>query len=440
MIREGLAVKRTIAAIFIGAALLAGCATATTGPVVTPTESIIAASQTAVLAPTPTLSPTPTVVTATPSTSLSPAPSPTATLASPDLFHPVTPADGLPPGAIRNLWIAADGRLWVATEVGILVHTDGDWITLLDGPVERLLGADANGLVWAILEGGTAIAACGASGSWTYYGPDQGWTVPPPHDYLSPGYGDGLITDAEGRVWWATGQDDLRRFDPKSQTWTILSATEIGFDPPEQEGYQGHFITDVELSRNGEVWVGNCMGMGELYLGQGIHWTDGDGWFAASFTAGECVQDIEIDQAGRMWVGGFDAVLQYDPASGSWSRIPLPSWERRQLVVNITLDRDGNPWVEILRFGGASPFGGVAHYHQQNGTWVMDFDGWFGSLAFGTAGEAWLCSEGSVYRLESGQAEEVGAVPGLDCQIIVDGTGRVWVTNHTNLWWLGPDN
>ncbi|MGB5931880.1 MAG: hypothetical protein WBH57_02275 [Anaerolineae bacterium] len=432
--------KRTIAAIIIAGTLFTGCATPTVGPTVSPTQGIIAPSETVALTPTPMLGPTPTIVTVSPSPSLSPAPSPTVTATSPGSFHLVTPADGLPTGAIRNLWIASDGHLWVATEAGILVHADEDWIILYDGPVERLLGADADGRIWTILEGGAAIAAYDPSGTWSFYGSDQGWTIPPPQDYLSPGYGDGLVTDPRGQVWWATGQDDLRCFDPKSQTWKIFSATEIGFDPPEEEGYQGHFITDVELSRNAEVWVGDCVGMGELHLGQGIRWTDGDGWFGAPFTAGECVQDIEVDDAGRMWLGGFDALLQYDPATDSWSRIPLPPWERRQLVVNITLDREGNPWVEILRYGGASPLGEVAHYHLQNGTWVMDFDGWFGSLAFGTAAEAWACSEGSVYRLESGQAEEVGAVSGLDCQIIVDGTGRVWVTDHTNLWWLEPDN
>jgi hypothetical protein len=352
---------------------------------------------------------------------------------------PATQTAGLPDGEIRNLWIAPDGSLWVATEAGVFVDADGEWIQVLDGPVERLLGADNAGRIWALLDSGAAIASYDATGSWRTYGPEQGWTALPPHQYLSPGYGDGLVTDERGRVWWATGQDDLRRLDGHSQTWSTFRATDLGFESPEDEDYQGHFLTDVELLES-QVWVGDCVGMGEAYSGQGIHWTDGEAWFDVPFTAGQCVLDIEADDAGRIWVGGFDAIHQYDPATESWLSFSLPDWERRQLVVEIDLDEEGNPWVEVLRYGGASPFGEVGHYHLHDGEWVMDFEGWFSSLAFGADGAAWACSEGSIIQLQSGLAKEVDTVPGTECQVVVDGVGRVWITNHDGLWWLEPES
>ena len=297
-----------------------------------------------------------------------------------------------------------------------------------------MLGADPDGQIWVILDGESAIAVYDVSGNWRVYGSEQGWITPDEIEYLSPGYGDGLISDSQNQVWLATGRDDLRRFDPISETWEVFNATDIGFEPPAEDGYQGHFLTDVELSKNHKVWVGDCVGTGEALTGQGIRWSDGESWFEAPFTSGECVQDIEIDAAGRMWVGGFDALLQYDPSNGAWSRIPLPPWERRQLVSDITLDQNGTPWVEILRYGGASPLGEVACYHLLENEWVLDYDGWFSSLALGADGVAWLCGEGEVYRLQSGQAEGVGAVPGNQCQIVVDGIGRVWITNYSKLW------
>jgi streptogramin lyase len=275
------------------------------------------------------------------------------------------------------------------------------------------------------------------TGTWRTYSSEQGWTALPPHEYLSPGYGDGFVTDTRGRIWWATGQDDLRRFDPESQTWSAFRASDLGFEPPEDEDYQGHFLSDVEHMGT-QVWVGDCVGMGEVYSGQGVRWTDGEAWFDVPFTAGQCVLDIEADDAGRIWVGGFDTLIQHDPATESWSRFPLPAWERRQLVVEIDLDGEGNPWVETLRYGGASPFGAVGHYHLQDREWIMDFEGWFGSLAFGADGAAWACSEGSIIQLQNGLAEEVDRLPGTECQVVVDGSGRVWITNHSDLWTLEP--
>ena len=369
----------------------------------------------------------------------SPAPSPVFTPAPAGAFHLVTTSEGLPEGEIRHLWVAPDGHLWVSTETGLLSYADGNWDQLLDEPVKRVQGIDADGRIWAILEGETAIAAYDRSGTWSIYGPEQGWTAPPTYEYLSPGYGDGLVTDAQGRVWLATGRDDLRGFDPETQTWSVFSATGIGFDPPEEEGYQGHFLTDVELSRNRKLWVGDCIGMGETIRGQGIRWSDGENWFEASDTGGECVQDIETDSAGRTWVGGFDALLQYDPATGVWSRIPLPEWERRQLIVNIDLDVHDNPWVEILRYGGASAFGAVARYHLLGEEWILDYDGDFSSLAFDAEGTGWLCAEGTIYRLEGGRTEVVGAAGDTNCRIVVASAGRVWAAAYNALWWLEPD-
>ena len=89
-----------------------------------------------------------------------------------------------------------------------------------------------------------------------------------------------------------------------------------------------------------------------------------------------------------------------------------------------------------MRYGGASPFGEVGHYHLQDGEWIMDFEGWFSSLGFGADGAAWACSEGSIIQLQNGLAKELDTVPGSECQIAVDGTGRVWITNYDDLWWL----
>jgi hypothetical protein len=305
-----------------------------------------------------------------------------------------------------------------------------------DGASLRVQGMDDEGRIWVILDGETAIAAYTSSGGWSVYGADQGWTTPPPHEYHSPGYGDGLVTDLQGKVWLATGRNDLRQFDPQTDTWRSLTATDIGYDPPEEEGYQGHFLSDVALSENGMVWVGDCIGMGETIKGQGIRWFDGENWFETPYTEGECVQDMEMAPDGRMWVSGFDALHFYDPSTSSWSSIPLPPWERRQLVVDLSLGSDDSPWVEIMRYGGASAYGAVARVHLEGEEWVLDFDLEFSNLAFSGDGGAWLCSYGAIYKIEGGQAEEMENIAGMECLIAVDGANRLWVAGQSELWWM----
>ena len=341
-------------------------------------------------------------------------------------------------GDIRSLWIGPAGRLWIGTDTGIFVHNALTWEMLFQGAVETFLGADQNGVIWVVLEDESQIASYDLSGKWQVFGTEQGWTEPEDTEYLSPGFGDGLATDDQGKVWIATGRDDVRVFDPREGAWKVLSATEIGYSPAGAPGYQGHFLSDVDLSSTQKVWIADCIGEGEVLKGQGIHWTDGENWFSAPDTAAECTLDIESDGEGKMWVGGFDALLMYDPESGYWTRFPLPSWEWRQLVAEIDLDDKGSPWVEVIRSGGAGPIGDVVRYHLEDGEWHMDFEGWFSRLAFGEPGVTWLCSDGAVFQLASRNLEKMADIPGTECDIKVDGSGRTWVTNFSDLWRFDP--
>ena len=403
-----------------------------------PSATAISATLTPTSLPTEGQNPTHTPRFLSPTPTPNTEPSPSQTPAEVGGLQFETLSDGVETGEIRSLWVDPGGQLWIASEAGIFVHQEGDWEMIYQGPVEKILGADASGVVWAILDGETRIAAYDHSHTWQVYGAQQGWTIPAGTAYLSPGYGDGLITDPQGRVWLATGRDEVRVFDPESLTWEVLSANHLGFTPASEEGYQGHFLTDVELSRSEKVWVADCIGEGESLNGQGIRWTDGEEWFDAPDTAAECVQDIEMDASGKMWVGGFDALLMYDPDLGYWTRYPLPPWDRPQLVTEIDLDADGAPSVEVMQYGGAGPLGTFVRYHLVGEEWEKDFEGWFSSLAFGEPGVAWLCSEGTIFRMERGKTEEVGVIPGIQCDILVDGNGRVWISDFSDLWWFDP--
>ena len=365
-------------------------------------------------------------------------------------FQLVTPGEGLPEGEITSLFVDSNGRLYLSGTQGFYMLYDKHWAILYDGLVDRILGEDDAGRIWTLLDEGERIASHDGI-TVTVYDQSQGWFKPSAINYLSHGFGDGLVTDLQGRIWLATGRNDVRRFDPDIGEWTSFSAEDIGFQPPEEPGYQGHFLTDVALSNAGNVWVSDCIGMGEALEGQGIRRFDGKKWRDLADTAGECVYDMEVDADGRIWAGGFDALLQYSPVSDSWTRFSLPPWERRQIVASIELDENGNPWIEIIRYGGASIEGATARYHLFSGQWVLDLDPqiWVESdLGFGKQGKVWLCTMGldgaTIYRLADGQVEQFGLldVYSYTCQIEVDGTGRVWIASimggDEGLWWFEP--
>jgi hypothetical protein len=374
----------------------------------------------------------PGVVETVPTAISTPVPTP-APLSPAGAFRQVTSADGLPEGGVQHIWVAPDGDLWLAADAGIFVRSGDRWTQIYAGLADRVLGANGVGRVWAVVNDGWHAAVY--TGTWTLYGPGQGW---------DRSYGGPMVTDRRNWVWVATGAD-LRRFDPQTDTWTILSATDVGFAPLVEPLEPGHMLTDVALDGAGNVWVGNCVQEGILISGEGVRWFDGERWSGSVDTAGECVYDIEVDGAGRVWVSGFDALIQYDPAVRAWSRFPLTSaWERPQFITSVDLDPAGNPWVTFIRFSPVGPWGPTALYHLEGNIWVADYDpGEEASIvvAFDPDGEAWMCANGVVYRLAGGRWEEIGA-PGFCKQIAVDGAGRVWVTGGigraSNLWLFSP--
>lgn len=373
---------------------------------------------------------------------LTPAPSNTPvppTAQARGLLQAVIGSDGLPSGEIYDLWVSPEGVLWVASSGGVFLHTASGFQTVYDQPLSRILGEDDAGRVWGLWPGGERIAAYDGS-SWKAYGPNQGWYAPASDDF-----GDSLATDPQGYVWLATGGDDLRRFDPQLGRWTSLTAVDIGFTAADPN-YQGHYLTDVARSSSGSIWVADCIGMGEGFEGQGVRWFKDGNWNAIADIEGQCVFDIERDAAGRMWFGAFDVLLRYDPASGNWTQIPLPAWDRRQIVTSLDLDPAGDPWVSILRCGGAGCFS-TAAYFLKGGAWMPLLDEETAyesppSAAFSTDGTAWMCNQGIVYRRTLEKAELLGKLDAGACEVAVDGAGAVWVAafrgTDAGLWKLKP--
>jgi len=397
---------------------------------------------------TATTQPTKVLATATLAPIPSPVGTPTNSSAAPEedlSLNSVFSSEEIPSGILTDLWVDGDGELWLSGSQGVLRREDGEWLALYDQPADLILGEDAIGRVWVVLDDGAAIGAW-RDGDWTVYGPERGWQPPERGGYLSRGFGDGLVMDEQGRLWLATGRDDLRRLNPENGQWQRLSARMIGFAPPDEEGYQGHFLTDVALSGSDKVWVSNCIGVGEGLDGQGIQRYSGEEWLSTAFTADDCIFDLEEGARGVMWAGAIDDLLRYSPITGSWSRIRLPIWGRFQVVLDVTLDEQGRPWVELLRAGGASLDGGAAHFYLNGDEWVPVIEqgaSWEPySLVQAGEGKAWIYLKGVLYFADGKGLQEIGSLPVWYMDLAVDGKGRLWLANvrapASEVWYFDP--
>jgi len=356
-------------------------------------------------------------------------------------------SDILPDGAsVNGVWAAADGSAWIYGSHGIMrVDAQGIAQSIYDEPVEALAGEDASGRIWAIGQEQEFIAAF-AGGVWKTYSARQGWQGSEEDLYLSPGLGDGLTQDDQGRLWLASGADALWQYEPAADAWRGLKAQELGFPPLDTDDYQGYFLTDSVLSTSGQVWVSACLGQGEALLPAGVARSLDGKWEIMTDTSADCVLDMERGGQGEVWAGGSDALLRFDPGTQEWKRIALPDFERPQIVSDIHINPlSGMPWIEVLRFGGASPLGSLAYYHWEDSAWIEDLETEAYApydLTFAADGTAWWCGEGRVLKGIGENLKEMVQMNLLDCHITFDGKGNLWIVNRGSkaLWHTSPSD
>jgi ligand-binding sensor domain-containing protein len=374
---------------------------------------------------TPTITPTPTE---TPLPTATPTPAPTAT-PLPDLFRAVTPIDAVLSGTVEALHPAPDGALWLMTDQGVARLVDDTWDILLTEFEGELAGVDAAGRIWTINEDASGISAWDGV-SWTTYADDEGWT--PLTDWrrhVARGQSDEL-----GRFWLATSQD-VRVFE--GERWTVFTPEDMSMGPPMYDDLDQDF--EVAILSSGEIWVRECdWGGPGPFGGRGARWFDGSTELAAggqawqgadSPVASGCVTVIEEDSSGRVWLGWGAGLWRYDPVSGDWTYFAPPESpiEGKSLgfVMDLVIDRAGDPWLTLALCGGASCFGDIASYRVQSGVWTQTEEQiaqW--ELASDADGTPWLFADGSIYRITGDVPEKIAQ---LSARFVTVGADRrIW--------------
>ncbi len=330
------------------------------------------------------------------------------------------------PTPIRALAEDGAGRVWVGTlGQGLLRfapktgHFDTEPL-LVDGQPERrvlALAAGRDGTLWAGHWRG--LARRDAQGGWTQIAlPDGAVGVST------------LLEDSTGRLWFGSVDGRVGRIEEGGQPQWLAARFKGG-------------LQALAQGQDGTVWAG---------LTDGIAWLDGaSGALIRQLRhnphlpgglAGNDVNVLLRDQTGAMWVGGYGVGLQRhhqhpalavrgpdaDPAS------PLASSDLRGLLPR----RDGLLMV-------ATHSGPVALLDRELhtvGRWPREADTPVDNLAEGPDGSVWLVANGRLERREPRSARLLASWPlegGRAHRLLVlpnEAGGEVWVGMQDGLYRL----
>ncbi|WP_056268123.1 MULTISPECIES: ligand-binding sensor domain-containing diguanylate cyclase [unclassified Roseateles] len=325
---------------------------------------------------------------------------------------------------IRALAEDGSGQVWVGTLGQGLLRYDtkagrfGSEALLVDGQPERrvlALAVGPGGTLWAGHWRG--LAQRSKAGSWT------------PLDLPGGAIGiSALLEDGTGRLWFGSVDGRIGRIEAGQPRW--LAAR-----------FKGS-VQALAQGADGTVWAGLTDGIAWLHADSGAllrqlrhnpHLPGG--------LAGNDVNVLLRDQTGAMWLGGYGVGLQRhrlhpalavrgpdaDPGS------PLASSDLRGLLAR----RDGLLMV-------ATHSGPVALLDAQLhtvGRWPREADTPVDSLAEGPDGSVWLVANGRLERREPGSARLLASWAlegGRAHRVLVLPSDEVWVGMQDGLYRLTP--
>lgn len=269
-----------------------------------------------------------------------------ALTASAQTFTTWTTAEGLPTNNLRDIAIAANGDLWIATQLGV-VRFDGTTFTTHNTSTHPGL---ANNSIEAI-----AVTAAGE----VWAGTDVGVSVFDGTDYTTYTTADGLGDDqvnnikqaSNGDIWIGTINGATRY---SSGTFTAFGSPDIPFGGVEY----------IAFADNGDVWLGGGLGGIIIYDGSSFSSiTTADGLISNK------IRSIAFDGDGNKWIGTAQGISVLDASDmhvGDHTRpFILPAPDTLNPVTDIVIDTEGTVWAGIyvdylVTEGGVAAFDGAA--------------------------------------------------------------------------------
>ena len=368
----------------------------------------------------------------------------------------------LPSSVIRNLLVARDGALWIATQGGLARWSRGELSTYrqLNGWVVNGLAQDRQGTVWAAAYATGLSRLCAIGNSRIdCYGKDGNFGA-----WVDP-----VVEDRNGILWIATAKGlwhwrpgpprlislpDTLAGGPYSltgmSTGGILALTANGayqivegkvteyWIPSASSGWHPNAVV---RDRDGAIWIGG-QGNGILHLHNGRR----DEFGPSDGLSGDRVGTLFEDREGNVWastVGGLDR----------FRALPATTYSTRQGVVGfydaVLADRDGSIWfstsVGLYRWQGDhfTVYRAIHEksYRRPQQSMRSDLvrevtvrglgDSLGASLFQDHRGRVWLSTTSGLGYLEHNRFESIaGMPPGLIDSIVEEPDGDLWVAHE----------
>lgn len=339
-------------------------------------------------------------------------------------------------GEVRHLWEDTRGNIWVVCAGKLFIYSEGMWIFVNDkdygGYTVKYLLNDSREEIWLCSEYSEVNKYAGLQsrqhiyGTVIHYG-NSGWLN---HGrdigdeiYVQPGNPDefytGIIEDQRGYVWIGT------------VTGLNIHAL-TGWITLKDETLPNRYVTGLTLDGSGNVWVATVGGVARF---------DGTGWQIyrkADGLGGNNVRQICCDSQGRIWAftyGGINLQGLNCFENGKWtffeSGRDIPSGN-----MTCTMEEFRQSNVLLTRSGFACLNGktwmksGVAENIEGSRFYTMEPD---------TAGVVYLSTDKGLFRGEAGSFNKIYA-PGQGSWEVVammkDSHGRIWTAAEDGLIYL----
>lgn len=295
-------------------------------------------------------------------------------------------ADGLPTDDIRDVAVASNGTIWLATGAGVVsfngtsftTYNTGNSPGLADNDVYAIAAAEG-GIIWA----GTDFGASRFNGtSWVAY-------------TTADGLGDNEIKNIKqapnGDIWFATINGATRRSG--AGVFTAFGSPSIPFGG----------ATHVAFASNGDVLLSGGLGGVIVYNGSS---------FTAITTAGGLlsnrIRSIAVDAAQNKWVGtaaGISVLNVSNAHTADHEHVfILPPPDELNPITDMLVDDAGRIWAGVY-VDYLVTEGGVSVY--ANGNWMQyeESDGLAGPnvrrLAKDAQGSIWVATSTGLTRISN---------------------------------------
>jgi len=327
-------------------------------------------------------------------------------------------ADGLPWIGVSDVVEDSEGRIWIATNGesdpggfghgGIAIYDGTSWSRLdsstgLPSNHIRDLAIDSDGRVWVATDKGIAVFTQGI------------FHTLRTHDPLTTNIINDIAVDKNGYVWLATGQGFIvggqmaggGLIRVKGDSWTRWDR---------QSGFPSNSLTSLAVGRDGALWIGTAdAGLLAMRKDTLIRYSTADGFPLHAVTA------LVVDSEGHLWVGTWGDTLAVWNGS-SWTQIRLPEPLRGASVWALAADSSGGIWV--------GNFKGIARFYQGQWAVMDSVAGLAGSpveeIAVGVEGRVYVVTTSGLWVFDGTEWEyvaSVGGVPSSDIRAIAPRKG-----------------